>query len=215
MALSSGGFTLARYVLKPIRTLSRKMRAAYNRAMHPMRRRRALRAIRSAGSPSRILFVCHGNICRSPYAEGALRRDLPESLESWIQCRSAGFIGPNRSSPPEALEVAAERSVDLSEHRSRLLESALVRSADLVFVMDRGQRSAIRGRFRSTEVLLLGDLDPRRPDRRRIRDPIAQPVEVFRSVYERIDRCVGELVRHLQEHCGPVPGSDVDRPIDG
>lgn len=199
LALSTGESALLERWLERLRNVAREVRRAFHRRMHPYRRRRALRTLHAIGPPSRILFVCHGNICRSPYAEGALRRDLGRSLRERIECRSAGFIGPDRPSPPAARQVARERSVDLTDHRSRLLEPEVVRSADLVFVMDADQASAIRGRFRSARVLLLGDLDPEPPDRRRILDPINQPPAVFRDVYERIDRCVSEVVSILEE----------------
>ena len=182
-----------------MRDVAREVRSAFHRRMHPYRRQRALRTLRAIEDPSRILFVCHGNICRSPYAEGAARRDLAPSFRERIECRSAGFIGPDRPSPPAAQRVARERSVDLTDHRSRLLEPEVVRASDLVFVMDGDQASAIRGRFGSVPVLLLGDLDTELPDRRRIRDPITQPPAVFREVYGRIDRCISEVVSVLEE----------------
>lgn len=199
MALSAEGSTLLDGWLERLRDIAREARGAFHRRMHPYRRRRALRILRAIDPPSKILFVCHGNICRSPYAEGAVRRDLDPSLRARIECRSAGFIGPDRPSPPAARQVARERSVDLTSHRSRLLEPEVVRSADLVFVMDAEQASAIRRRFRSARVLLLGDLDTEPPDRRRIRDPVNHPPAVFRDVYERIDRCVSEVVSVLEE----------------
>lgn len=149
-----------------------------------------------------MFFVCHGNICRSPYAEGALRRELPPGLRDAVELESAGFVQPDRPSPATAVEVAGERSVDLSRHRSRLVDGDSVRAADLVFVMERGQKSALEGRFPSARVLLLGDLDPERADRRRILDPVAQDAEVFRRVYERIDRCVEDLARFIAEASG-------------
>ena len=199
LSTSAGGSTLLDRWLGRIRNVARDLRAAFHRRMHPYRRRRALRSLREVEAPSRILFVCHGNICRSPYAEGAFRRDLPAAFQGRIDCRSAGFIGPDRPSPSAARQAALERGVDLTDHRSRLLEPEVVRSSDLVFVMDGDQASAIRSRFRSVRVLLLGDLDTDNPDRRRIRDPVTQPPAVFREVYHRIDRCVSELVTVLEE----------------
>lgn len=143
-------------------------------------------------------MVCHGNICRSPYAEGALRRELSPMLRDRITVESAGFIGPGRESPSVAVRVAGERSVDLSGHRSRLVDVESVRAADLVFVMDTGQRSSLRRRFSPARVLLLGDLDPEPADRRRILDPITRPPEVFRDVYARIDRCVRALATRIE-----------------
>lgn len=166
--------------------------------LHPLWRRRARRAVDEAGFPSRVLFVCHGNICRSPYAEGALRRELSPRVRDRIEVDSAGFIGPDRGSPSVAIQVAGERSVDLSGHRSRLVEADSVRAADLVFVMEKSQRSSIRRRFSPASVLLLGDLDPEPAGRRRILDPVAQPADVFRRVYARIDRCVRALADRIE-----------------
>lgn len=176
-----------------------------NRSLHPLRRRRALRAVDEAGFPSRILFVCHGNICRSPYAEGALRRELSPRHRARIEVESAGFIGPGRGSPAAAVDVAGERSVDLSGHRSRLVEAESVRTADLALVMESGQRASLRQRFSPARVVLLGDLDPEPADRRRILDPVTQPPEVFREVYTRIDRCVRALALRI-ESGGPEGG---------
>ena len=110
-----------------------------------------------------------------------------------IRTDSAGFIGPGRESPPEAINAALERSVDLSEHRSKVLDEVSLESVDVIFVMDSGQRSKVRRRVPEATVLVLGDLDSVRADRRRIRDPVMQPIEVFRAVYDRIDRCVNTV----------------------
>jgi protein-tyrosine phosphatase len=138
-----------------------------------------------------VLFVCHGNICRSPYAAAAARRLLPPT----VRVGSAGFVGPDRPSPPEAVAVAGERGIDLAPHRSQVIQMEHLREVDLVVVMDALQRHRLvnsrpelRGR-----VVLLGDLDPRPVTRRTIPDPVEQPAEVFRACYDRIDRCVGAL----------------------
>lgn len=145
-----------------------------------------------------MLFICHGNICRSPYAEVALRR--PGLLRDHnIGVRSAGFIGPGRPSPAEALVVAERRGLDLVAHESRLMDLGELRSTDLLVVMDTRQQrevAAMANRARA-DVLLLGDLDPRPIRRRTIRDPWGQDELAFEEVYARIDRCVAELAREL------------------
>lgn len=191
-----------------LKNAARAVRDGVNRIVHPLWRRRARQAIDEAGFPSRILFVCHGNICRSPYAEGALRRELSPRVRARIEVDSAGFIGPDRNSPSVAVRVAGERAVDLTGHRSRVLEAESVEAADLVFVMEKGQRSSIRRRFSAANVLLLGDLDPEPADRRRILDPVTQPSEVFRSVYTRIDRCVGALSDRIESGYRDGGGGD-------
>src|SRR5690348_16475483 len=93
------------------------------RALHPIRREASRRLIASSVRPGNILVLCHGNICRSPYAAHALVRALPGPARAAFPVDSAGFIGPDRSSPPQALDAAARVGVDLSQHRSKLITS--------------------------------------------------------------------------------------------
>lgn len=175
--------------------------------------------MRRACPVSRVLFVCYGNICRSPYAAAALRRELsasdrpdPERLGGGRapappDVASVGLFGPGRPSPPAACAVAARHGLDLSAHRSRLLEDDEPRPGDLVVVMEGWQAEHLAERLGERDgggppVLLLGDLDERRVAHRRIRDPVDQPEAVFEEVYGRIDRCVRALARELRAPAG-------------
>jgi protein-tyrosine-phosphatase len=112
-----------------------------------------------------------------------------------VRVESAGFIGPGRSCPPEAVTAAALRGVDLSAHRSALLMADLARSADLILVMDELQGCAIRERFgrAPSDIVVLGDLDPATTATRGILDPVEQDLAVFVESYARIERCVAAL----------------------
>ncbi len=174
-----------------LRAIAREAYHLPERLLHPWRRRAAWERLRSRPRPKTVLFVCNGNICRSPYAEVLARRLLPGS----VAVESAGFIGADRPSPPEAVQVAGERGLDLAPHRSQKLETAHLREVELVVVMDEAQRHrlvASRPEL-ADRVLLLGDLDPEPITRRAIPDPVDNPAPVFRTCYERIDRCVGAL----------------------
>ena len=172
----------------------RATRLAVDQVLAPTRRKRAARALASRQRPKHILVVCHGNICRSPYLEAALRRRLPEA-RVW----SAGFVGPGRSVPAESRAVAGRRGLDLSAHRSQLLSDEVVQPADLVIVMDQYQATAIRRAFALSpeQVIHAGDLDPMNGLSRTIIDPWRQSEEVFETCFERLDRCAAELVRLL------------------
>ena len=175
--------------------VARTVQRAYERKVHPLRLRAARRRLSQRSLPEFVLVVCHGNICRSPYAAALLRRRLPPH----VRVGSAGFTEPGRACPDVAQEVAAARDVDLSLHRSQLLTPTGVFGADLILVMNTTQQWAVRALFgcNSRDVVLLGDLDPEAIEMREIRDPNEQPKEVFESSYSRIERCVGELVRSM------------------
>src|SRR5688500_12730846 len=116
----------------------RVLRRAYDttrnfpdRLLHERRHQAVIRRISRGDRPGSILVVCHGNICRSPYLQAVLQKALAGTVVS-----SAGFVGSDRGVPPIAMTIGARRGLDLSGHRSRPLTTALVRSADLVIVMD-------------------------------------------------------------------------------
>jgi protein-tyrosine phosphatase len=172
------------------------LRRAPERLLHPWRRRKAIEGLLHRDRPAVVLVVCHGNICRSPFAGLVLQRLL---APHGMRAESAGFIGPGRSPPPEAIEAAEERAVDLSSHRSRLITPDVVGAAGLVVVMDAHQAREIRARFGrpAGDVVLLGDFDPKPIETRHVHDPVDQPLRVFSDVYDRIDRCLVALSEAL------------------
>lgn len=171
-----------------------RVRRTPDRLLHPLRRRKAFAAVRRRPSPTTVLVVCHGNICRSPVAAALLARELETRR---IDVQSAGLVGFNRPPPAEAVAAAEHYGLNLSNHRSRLVTPDLVRAADVIVVMEPIQGRLLFERFgRPTrDVLMLGDFDPARVEARTIRDPVNQSRQVFDQVYERIARCVRTLAK--------------------
>jgi protein-tyrosine phosphatase len=183
-----------------IRSWLREAWHAPERLLHPLRRVLARRSLRRRSTPNAVLFLCHGNVCRSPYAAMRFTRALPTALRSTIRAASAGFIGPDRPSPELALNAARRRDIDMSAHRSALVTPEAVRENDLVVVMSAEQARAVASRFGDRHALVLGDLDPRSIRRRTVLDPWDGDASAFDESYERIDRCISELVRLLEVH---------------
>jgi protein-tyrosine phosphatase len=93
----------------------------------------------------KVLFVCMGNICRSPTAQGVFARLLKErGLEERIRIDSAGTHGYHVGSAPDprACEAAMRRGVDLREQRARRLTPVDFEEFDYVLVMDRENLAA-------------------------------------------------------------------------
>jgi len=95
-----------------------------------------------------ILVVCSGNICRSPVAEGLLRRGVQRRFGAGApEVTSAGTIGLEGSSAtPESVQAASERGVDISMHLARRLTDTMVERADLVVCMAAEHRVEIEER---------------------------------------------------------------------
>jgi protein-tyrosine phosphatase len=94
-----------------------------------------------------VLFVCLGNICRSPTAEGVLRKLLAEAgLDGSIAVDSAGTAGYHVGSPPDAraIAAAAARGFDLSSIRARRVAERDFEAFDLILAMDEDNLDDLR-----------------------------------------------------------------------
>jgi len=100
-----------------------------------------LRATLDSRAHVNILVLCHGNICRSPLVEYCLKKSLPAERFS---IRSSGFI-PRilRQSPREYARLAKQEGIDLSEHRSALVNDGDLAWADLIVIMDSGNHGEL------------------------------------------------------------------------
>jgi protein-tyrosine phosphatase len=147
----------------------------------------------------RILFVCLGNICRSPTAEGVMRDLLErEGLEGRVEVDSAGTGGWHVGSPPDerATAAAGSRGIRLTGS-ARRLEPGDLEAFDLVVAMDRENLAAIRALAGGDEpvdhLVLLRDYDPDagNPD---VPDPYYGGEQGFEEVLDIVERsCRGLL----------------------
>ncbi len=143
-------------------------------------RRRARAALHDART---ILFVCKGNICRSPFAEHLARRRIAAGRT----ILSAGYVPPQGRRPPEgALAAATSWGLDLTPHRSRLLTEAMIRDADAIFVFDADNAERLAEDFRlvGRRIHFLAALLPGGP--LYIEDPWGGTPEDFEACYRRI-----------------------------
>jgi len=98
---------------------------------------------------TRILFVCMGNICRSPTAEGVFRKLVQERAPHLqVEIDSAGTHAYHVGEPPDrrAIAAAARRGIDLSGLRARVVDEADFEGFDLLVAMDRLNREVLLDR---------------------------------------------------------------------
>jgi protein-tyrosine phosphatase len=157
--------------------------------------------------PIRILFVCLGNICRSPLAEGVFRALIRErGVEDRFQVDSAGVSGYHAGSPPDrrSAETARRRGVELAG-RSRQLTVDDLRRFDWVIAMDEDNLEAIRmleARVGGTaRVHLLREWDPD-PTARDVPDPYYGGPRGFEEVHDIVERSCAALLDRLLAGAG-------------
>jgi len=153
----------------------------------------------------KVLFVCSGNICRSPMAAEYCRRRAAEVGLDGLVVDSAGTLGiEDEPAADDARQVMAEIGVDLSRHRSKGIRPEDLRSTDYTIVMERRHlRYLSQHHPHATDRRLLlrsfeeaSDPHPYAPD---LKDPIGLPIESFRELVPLVSRCVDHLVAFLQE----------------
>jgi protein-tyrosine phosphatase len=146
-----------------------------------------------------ILVVCTGNICRSPMAEGMLKEKLPERLAGRVAISSAGThaLHGNRAQP-HAIAVMQGLGIDISGHRARQLSGALVRSSDLVLVMEKFHLRPVKMKsmLSSVRVRMLTAYEAN-GEPYDVPDPIGQPITAYEASAAIIDNCVKGVYAYL------------------
>lgn len=154
-------------------------------------------------TPPRLLFVCMGNICRSPAAEGVMRHLVSQAgLESQVEIDSAGTIGLHAGKLPDArMRKAADRRGYKLTHLARQVRPSDLDTHDLILVMDTFNQADLRA--------LTGDV----PLRARIQlfceyctqhphtevpDPYYGGSEGFEEVLDLLEDGCANLIHHLR-----------------
>ncbi|MBA2689025.1 MAG: low molecular weight protein arginine phosphatase [Gemmatimonadaceae bacterium] len=131
---------------------------------------------------TRILFVCTGNTCRSPLAEGIARKILVDRLRNDVDVSSAGIDAwDGGAATDEALLVGIERGLDIGSHRSRKLTREIVRDSDLILTMSPQHLTAARRLGGEEKTHLLSQYASAGESDRMIRDPFGGDLEAYRS----------------------------------
>ena len=91
-----------------------------------------------------VLFVCTGNTCRSPMAEGFLKKLLLDAKRIDVSVRSAGINALDGQAPTaETIMVMTGEGIDLSGHRSQHLAGELIKSSDLILAMEEYHKNRV------------------------------------------------------------------------
>ena len=140
-----------------------------------------------------ILFVCTANQCRSPMAAGLFQQQIEQAgeVDRW-QIASAGTWAENqRTATTFARTTMIERNIDISGHRSRLLDGDLLHGVDVILVMTRHHREAICAEFPEVadRTLMMSQLIGQTFD---IVDPVQGTLDDYR-------RCAADLQQILTD----------------
>ena len=174
-----------------IRTKLMRLRLA-----EPARRQheRTLRVLKESGKPPKsVLFLCYGNICRSPVAEKLAQRLMPAA-----HITSAGFYPrENRPTPRNVQEAARSIGIDVTAWSSRRVSREMVDHADLVVILDLKNFRNFRREFPDDQgkVAFLGlFLNPPQLD---ITDPYNLADDETLQIVRLVENAIQELARQM------------------
>jgi len=194
-----------------------------------LRRRRAMRLLGlrhprrrlSPGGIANILFICHGNIFRSPLCEYLLRRELEQRGDSVRTVASAGLHARDgNEAHAMGVEAAADLHIDLQPHRARAVTADMVAAADLVVVMDFINEAELLARHPSAahKVIVIGDLAPGRGGVA-VADPYGGDMKAVHACYadlaHRIAALRDWLLREPVAACDAAGATRLNSPAPG
>jgi RpiB/LacA/LacB family sugar-phosphate isomerase len=159
----------------------------------------------------RIVFICTGNVCRSPMAEELFRQKL--NGDRTIEVESAGIGAVSGQAPSSyAVDVMRELGADISRQRSQPIHHEMVRRADYIFVMTYGHLDSLLLLYPSAgdKVFLLRDFDPGlSSEEREVDDPIGQSKDTYRACRDQIQKSIPYLIEVVRNGVQSTPASSV------
>jgi protein-tyrosine-phosphatase/predicted ATP-grasp superfamily ATP-dependent carboligase len=102
---------------------------------------------KTTGGPANVVFICQGNICRSPFAE-LMAKKIFDMQQNIVKFTSAGMLPRNsRSSPEVAITAASRWGIDMMHHRSKCLDDSILTSAQLLILFDTINLESLDNRY--------------------------------------------------------------------
>jgi protein-tyrosine-phosphatase/predicted ATP-grasp superfamily ATP-dependent carboligase len=148
-----------------------------------------------------FLFVCFGNLMRSPMAETMLKHVLAQRGIEGMVVRSAGMHAVSgREAHPRALAVSRELDMPLDRHRAQPVTPELVASSDVIFAMDFENLAELQTQYPSTKkkIFLMSSYAQGAMRHREIPDPYFGDIETTRRCYAQLSQCIAKLANEIE-----------------
>jgi len=147
----------------------------------------------------RLLFVCTGNTCRSPLAEGIARRLIADRRLTDLEVSSSGTSAwPDAPASDGSLLVALEHEIDLGDHRARQLSPEIVLNADLILAMGPHHLDRVEALGGSDRSWLLTAYASSSRTGRAVSDPFGGDLDVYRATFAELLTEIGAILDRVE-----------------
>ena len=141
-----------------------------------------------------ILFVCTGNTCRSPMAQGLLE-DMARKKDLDIVVRAAGgFALDGQRGSREAFQALKEEGIDIGHHRASMVHRDLVEESDLILTMSKSHKEALLLKYDFIEGKVFTLKEYAYGLEEDILDPFGRGIDVYRHTKEEIKDALEEII---------------------
>ncbi len=169
--------------------------------------------------PIKVLFICYGNRCRSPAAEGYAKKYAADHhLDGIFEFSSAGFNSLFCAAEPDTVHILKEDGIDLTSFSSQNVHRDLILEANYVLTMEGAQRDMIRGCYTTVpgvadKVFTFKEMaGGRGPDPEgSVHDPYDEPIERYRAIMQEIKMHIPWVIEailqreHKEHYLEPPP----------
>lgn len=144
-----------------------------------------------------ILFVCTGNTCRSPMAEGLLRY-IAQDQGLDIEVKSAGIaVYQDDYAAINSIDTMRDINIDISDHKSIQIDEDLIDEADLILTMASGHKDAILFQFPLCEDKVFNLLEYAYDMDKDVADPFGGSLETYEKTRDEIYRAILDIVEKI------------------
>ncbi len=136
----------------------------------------------------KIMFICSGNTCRSPLAEGLFKKYLKENNITDIEVGSAGVSAfPGDSVSINSILVAGSRGVDISSHRAKNINPEHILTTDLFFCMSDSHKQVLLRHCDENKIIVLN-----------VPDPFGRPIENYEECAKQLENQFPQILEKIQ-----------------
>ncbi|NLJ57412.1 MAG: low molecular weight protein arginine phosphatase [Tissierellia bacterium] len=154
-----------------------------------------------------IMFVCTGNTCRSPMAEGIFKNMLKVNNIEGINVSSAGIsVFPGESANEKSIAALKEKGIDIANHKARQLSDKIM-DVDLILTMTVGHKEIIENYFKDIEnfpkVFTLKEfaakISGKNLSKLDIEDPYGRNYSVYKKTRDEIENDLSKILENIDK----------------